>query len=643
MEYCELFMVSELSLNTFVTPPLTIAQTLQLAEQSYRAGQLPQAVVLYRQVLQVQPNQSEALHALGVIAAQSKHYEEAMTLIKQAILSNSAVPTFHNSLGNVFWLQKQLDEALECYQRALSLNPNLVEIYNNVGMIFGEQGKFAEAMACFQRVLAVHPKEVNALYNLGLAFSKQGRLTEAEACYQQVLTLNPNYVEAYSNLGKVCKDRGKIAEAIQYYRTALHLQPTYVEAYNNLLYTFNFSPDYDLAMMFAEHQQFNQRYALPLASVIKPPRNHRDSQRRLKLGYISPDFRKHSLTYFVEPVLSHHDHDQFEVFCYYNNLKVDEVTRRLQQYADHWITCAGWSDEVLAERIRQDQIDILVDLMGHTANNRLLVFARKPAPIQVFNTIGYSNTTGLTAMDYRITDGYIDPEGVAEEFSSETLVKMPVSYYCYRPNDDSPPVNDLPAIQNGYLTFGAFNSYAKLTQPTLALWTTVLQAVSGSKLRVMTRELNDPVLRQELYDRFTLFGISPERLIMGSAPSTEETLKAYHQIDIGLDPFPFCGATTTCQALWMGVPVITLVGKTPAARAGLSILSALGLTEVIAYTSQDYLNIAIRLAGEIEYLQRLRATMRDRMTASPLMDAVGFTRHLESAYRAMWEKWCKHQ
>ncbi len=614
-------------------------QLLQTAQQYYHAGQLPQAAALYRQVLQQHPQHSEALHALGVIAAQFQQYDEAQTLIQQAILISPTVATFHNSLGNVYWLLKKLDQATDCYQRALSLNPQAVEAYNNLGIILGEQGQLGQAIACFQQVLSLRPNDANAYHNLGTAFSKQHQLTSAISCYQTALTLNPNYPDAYRSLGKAFKDKGLIEPAIQCYRQALQLKPSFVEAHNNLLYTLNFSLHYDLAKLFAEHQQFNQQHALPFTRFIQPHSNSRLPHKRLKIGYVSPDFRKHSLTYFVEPVLANHDHQQFEIFCYYNNILEDEVTRRFQLYADHWVPCAHLSDEALAQRIRQDEIDILIDLMGHTAQNRLLVCARKPAPIQVFNTIGYSNTTGLTTIDYRITDGYIDPPGIAEQYSSETLIRMPASYYCYRPNDNSPPVNPLPASQNGYITFGSFNSYAKLNDFTLSLWATVLTAIPHSKLQVLAIALQDPLLQRELQERFARLGISSERLTLGYAPSTEDTLKTYHHIDIALDPYPFHGATTTCQALWMGVPVITLVGNTPASRAGLSILSAVELTTMIAYTPAEYLQICQKFSREKTYLQQLREGLRQQMQSSPLMDALGFTRYLEETYRQMWGRY----
>lgn len=647
---------------------------IQQAIQYHQAGELHQAETLYHQLLQIAPHHSEALHLLGVIALQRRQYDEAIILIKKAISFNQTVPSYysnlgialsakdrlddaricyqqaltldpnypeaHNNLGNLFKQQGKLEEAIDCYQRALALNPTYVDALNGLGNVLQTQGQLIDAMVCYQRVLSLNPTSVETHFNLGVVLRDQYQLTEAVTYYQRALSLNPNYIYAHINLGETLSELGKISEALQHYRNALALNPTYAEVHSNLVYAMNFSAEYDAATIFSAHQQFNTQQVLPFATAIKPHHNDRHPQRRLRIGYLSPDFRKHSLAYFIEPVLAHHDHQQFEIFCYYNQTVIDQVTQRFQQYADHWQNCIGLSDEILAERIRQDSIDILVDLAGHTAGNRLLVLARKPAPLQMFHTVGYANTTGLQTIDYRLTDRYADPEGIAEQFSSEILVRMPASYYCYRPEEDSPPVNDLPARQHGYVTFDSFNSTAKLNDATLVRWAKVLQAIPDSRLTLMTKSLQDPILRQTLQHQLARLGISSERLTMGYASSPEETLTAYHQIDIGLDTYPFNGATTTCQALWMGVPVVTLVGTTPAARAGLSLLSTVGLTELIAYTPEDYVKICIQRANDLDYLQPLRATLRERMQSSPLLDGVSFTRHLEVVYRQRWERWC---
>jgi len=621
----------------FLSP--IISEYLTIAKKYWQIGEFAKAMNFYHKALQVLPNDSNLLYLIGITAAQFKDFEKAIQLISKAITIHPT-HTFYNSLGNLFWLQKQSETALKCYQQALILNPQSADAYNNMGIVLGEMGQFTKACTYFENALRFNPPQTATIYgNLALAQARQGKLTKALAYYQQTLSLQPRHLEAYTGMGKIFKDLGMIASALQCYQQALALKPACREAFQNWLYTLNFSSNHQREAIFLAHQKFNQQFTLPLASDIQPHFNH-PNPPRLKIGYVSPEFRKHSLTYFIEPLLAHHNRKKFEIFCYHTHPPEDEVTQRLQKYVDHWINCATFSDETLTHTIRNHQIDILIDLAGHTAHNRLLVFARKPAPIQVFHTIGYSNTTGLTAIDYRITDHSVDPAGAADLFSSETLVRMPHSYYCYQPPQESPPVGELPALEKAYLTFGSCNRVAKLNDDLLKLWAQVLHQVTHSKLLILSQAFADLPIRELFQNKFKNLGIDSAQVILDYAPSTEATLQAYHQIDIGLDTYPFNGATTTCQALWMGVPVITLVGDTPAARAGLSLLSTIGLPELIAYNQAQYVDLCLKLAYNLPYLQTLRQTLRLRLQSSPLMDGATFTHHLEEAYQKMWKKWC---
>jgi predicted O-linked N-acetylglucosamine transferase (SPINDLY family) len=621
--------------------PLTVEQAIELATQHHNAGRLSQAEDIYHQVLQVQPNNIDALHLLGLIAAHLKHYESAIELIQKAIRINPTVPQFYHSLGKIFSEQGQLAEAIACYQRALTLNPKDAEIYSSLGNVSMAQGNQTEAAKYYQQAIALNKNFADAYTGLGNVRRHQGQLTEAIQCCQRALTLRPQDAMAHRNLACVLNDKGMFQQAREHFKKALEILPTFKEAHSIFLFCLNYFDN--PATIFSEHQQFNQQHALPLAF---PPfhLNDRQSHRQLKIGYLSQDFRKHSVAYFIEPILAHHDPLQVEIYCYYNNVISDEVTQRCQKLATHWLNCVGLSDEMLIEKIQQDQIDILVDLMGHTGN-RLLVFARKPAPISI-TYLGYPTTTGLTAIDYRLTDNYVDPEGETEQFNAEKLLRMPHSYFCYRPDKDSPPVSDLPALRQGYLTFGSFNHYTKINPDLLTLWFKILTAVPNSRLflKSNSQHLNDPTTRPTMEQQFARAGIAAERLILAtSTPSQEAHLKTYYQVDIGLDTYPYNGATTTCEALWMGVPVVTLAGNTHVSRMGSSILAAVGLPELVAQTPEEYVNICVKLASDIHHLQTLRAELRNRMQSSPLMDAPAFTRQLEALYREIWENWCNQQ
>ncbi len=636
-------------------------------------GQWTEAIESFNRALTLEPNHLEAHYNLGNLLRHHRQWAQAAQHYRQYLALNPNDATVHHYLGSVLLSQRQISEAIKCYQQALALKPNDAEINHHLGYALAELGQFSKAvnyyqralvlapnnaqthkclgdiwriqgcldkaMVTYQQVLALNPSDADTYNNLGTVFSQMGHLTKATKCFQQALQLVPDFVEAGSNLASSLLYQGFIQQAITYYQQILAVQPNAL-THSNLLLAFQYQVDVDLTMLFSVHQQFNQQYVLPLTASIQPHLNDRCQQRKLKIGYISTDFHKHSVAYFIEPVLTQHDHEQFEIVCYDNSTTTDKVTQRLKKLVDQWINCADWSDEILAENIRQAAIDILIDLGGHTNQNRLLVFARKPAPVQI-TYLGYPSSTGLTTIDYRITDNSVDPEGKTDSFNAEQLIRMPNSYFCYRPDNDSPPINPLPALKKKQITFGSFNNYAKLNADILAIWAQILQQVPEAKLLLKARSLNDPDTRQRLKQQLTALGIDSGRLILANyTDSTVAHLKYYHQIDIALDSYPYHGATTTCEALWMGVPVVTLVGERQASRMGLSILSALGLTELIADKPAEYINISVKLANNRSYLQELRTGLRHKMQTSPLMDDKSFTRHLEKIYRQVWKKWC---
>jgi predicted O-linked N-acetylglucosamine transferase (SPINDLY family) len=518
-----------------------------------------------------------------------------------------------------------------------------------MGSVFKEMGRPAQAAACFEQVLKLNPDSAAGHAGLAAALQAQGQLQEAAEHYKQVLRSNPDdvhtrhmFAEAHNNLGGTFLNiLGKLDESLSRYREAIRLQPDSAAMHSNLLLALNYDPRAEPQAVFAEHREFARRYAQPLAASILPHANERSPDRRLKIGYVSGDFRNHSVAHFIEPVLAQHDRGSYDVFCYFNHPLADAVTQRLQSYGGPWRTIAGKPDEQVAQQIRDDGIDILVDLSGHTGDNRLLVFARQPAPVQV-TWLGYPNTTGLPTMDYRLTDGFADPPGLTEPLHTEQLVRLPETFSCFRAPEGCPEVSELPLLKKGYPTFGSFNNPAKITPEVMKVWAKILQTVPASKLMLKLLGTNNIALRQAVYDQFAALDIGRGQLELIDAVGPQgDHLQRYHAIDIALDPFPYNGTTTNCDALWMGVPVVTLAGRTHVSRVGTSQLSNLGLTELIAHTPEDYVRIAVQLAGDTERLKTLRAGLRERMVASPLMDATRFTRHLEAAYRQMWRRWCE--
>jgi predicted O-linked N-acetylglucosamine transferase (SPINDLY family) len=647
-------------------PSLTVPEALALAVRLHQGGDLPQAEQLYRAILQADPNQVDALHLLGVIAYQAGHHEQAAASIGQALRLQPNAAEMHNNLGMVFQAQGKLAEAQDCYRQALRLQPGFAAAHYNLGNVLKDQGQLDEAAACYQQAVRLQPDHADAHNNLGTLLKSQGRLVEATACYrqalrlrpdspephnnlgnvlkdqwqldeaaacyQQALRLNPDYAEGHYNLGNVRKEQGLLDEMLACYRQALRLQPDFAEAHGNLLYTLHFTPDYDAAAIYEEHRRWNLRYAEPLARLTQPHANDRSPDRRLRVGYVSPDFYQHPIGRFLLPLLEAHDHTRFEIFCYSSRNRADEITDRCRAHADVWRDVYGLSDEQLADAIRRDQIDVLVDLTMHMAHSRLLVFARKPAPVQV-TYLAYCGTTGLRAMDYRLTDPYLDPPGRDESHYSERSVRLPETYWCYRPTIPMPAVGPLPALQAGHVTFGCLNNFCKVTAPTLAAWGRLLQELPQARLLLHAHAGSH---RDRVRDFFSGLGVAPDRLsFVGQVPMAEY-VRTYERLDVALDPFPYGGGTTTCDALWMGVPVVSLAGPTAVGRSGLSILSNVGLAELVAYDTGQYVQRAVELARDFPRLRELRAGMRERMQHSPLMDAPRFARNVEAAFRSMW-------
>ncbi len=595
-------------------------------------GIASQAIECYRRALELNPSFPEAFNNLGIVLHGMGNRDEAIACYRRALALNPQYADAMNNFGNVLCDQGSLDEGIAFYRQALGLHPGFAQAHNNLGFALKRQGKLDEAVTCFRRAMELKPDDAEICNNLGAALKSQGKLDEAIVCCRRALALNPNDAEAHNHLGNVLKDQGNLEEAIACYRRAVELKPNLVNAHSNLIYTRLFSPGYDAQTSFEEHRGWNDQHAAPLARMILPHRNDRAEDRRLRIGYVSPDFRNHVVGRNLIPLFQEHDHQRFEIHCYADVPSRDGLTDRFESDADVWHDTSSLNDEQLASLIRLDEIDILVDLTLHMAQNRLLVFARKPAPVQV-TFAGYPGTTGLTAIDYRLTDPYLDPPGLNDRFYSETSVRLSETFWCYDPLESEAQVNSLPMLKTGQVTFGCLNNFCKVNQPVLRIWARVLNSVESSRLLILAGEGTH---RQRAWQLLENEGIARDRVTFVSNRPREQYLAYYHEIDIGLDTVPYNGHSTSLDSYWMGVPVVTLVGPTVAGRAGLSQLNNLGLTELIAQSTDQYVQIATELARDLPRLTQLRATLRSRMQASPLMDAPRFARSIEAAYIAMW-------
>lgn len=602
----------------------------------YSLGRYQEAIDNYDRAEALAPGYADALINRGAALSELQRPEEALACYERVLAQHPGHVLALNNRGNVLRDMNRLEDALASYDRVLHFKPNHAAAFSNRGVVLHALGRFDAAVASYDRALALKPEYVEAQRNLGLAYLKQGNPDAAAEWFNKALSLKPDYAQAYSNLGTARLLQNKPEEAILCFTRALEFKPDYAEAYSDRLLALLYRSAATPETVLAAHRGYAERFEAPLKQnwpIHVPPRI---PSARLKVGYVSADFRNHAVARFIEPVLAHHDRGRVEVFCYYNNFQQDMVTARIAALAEHWVVCKGWSDARLAERIRADGIDILVDLSGHTGDNRLLSFARKPAPVQV-TYLGYAATTGLTSMDYRITDADVDPPGSENDYS-EALYRLPRSLWCYRPPADMPAVQPAtPAIRNGFVTFGSMNNPAKVSPEMTALWLEILRRVPGARL-VMTG-VPEGSARHGLRELFVAAGIAAERVRLEGRLPDAEFWSLLQTIDIALDPFPYTGTTTTCESLWMGLPVVTLRGASCVARSGHALLKQLDLDELVASSAEKYVEIAVDLARDIPRLDVLHRSLRRRIESSPLRDEAGFTRELEAAYDHFWQTW----
>jgi predicted O-linked N-acetylglucosamine transferase (SPINDLY family) len=599
-------------------------------------GRSEEAIAALRNAATLQPDFFGAHFNLGIMLAQNGDRDAAVTALQSAIRLRPDFPQALRVLGELLTGLGRLPEGISTLHRLTQLCPSDAAAFNALGYWLSEFGQPIEAAAACQRSIQLQPDYALAHNNLGRVLQSQNAFEAAIECFQTALQFQPDNFLARNNLGLALKEWGELDEAIAHLRAAVELAPDNAIVHSNLVYTLHFHAGSDARGIAAEAARWQQRHAASLP--VTPPQATRDRNpaRRLRIGYVSPNFWEQAECYFVAPLLEAHDRKHVELYCYASVLRPDDMTERLRRCADVWCDALGLSDDALAARICADEIDILVDLTMHMSRNRLLVFARKPAPIQV-TWLAYPGTTGLSRIDYRFTDGWMEPDGLETCLSAEERVRLPDSWCCYRPVTSFPEVAPPPALTAGHITFGSLNNFRKVNARVLDRWARLLQAVNDSTLLILAPE-GKP--RQRVREALAQRDIDPQRVDFVSECRRQEYLRHYDRIDIGLDPFPYNGITTTCDALWMGVPVLTLPGEIAACRAGLSLLSAAGLSEFVAESEEDYVARAAALAHDPEHLAELRMGLRERLSRSPLMDAPRFARNVEAAYRVMWQHWC---
>ncbi|MCS7034806.1 MAG: tetratricopeptide repeat protein [Phycisphaerae bacterium] len=642
-------------------------RALAVAMAHHQAGRLAEAESLYRAVVQRQPRNPDALHFLGVLLHQTNRPQEALEPMARSLELSPSAPHFHanyaellrtlgrfddalhhartavrlgptdpdahHSLGMALRTRGDVDGALKAFATAIRLRPNHVAALDEYGLLLQKRGQLNEAIALFRRAAAAAPGRLTPLLNLGNALQLLGELDESIATFERVLEIDPANAGARNNIAQSLLEKGLHQEALVEYSRALELEPHGHVIGSNRIMALNYADGVSIDELFAAHVDWARRFA-PTDAQPRGSTNARiDPSRRLRVGYLSPDFRFHSVTQFLLPLLRNHDPSAVEVFAYSDVSVPDAMTTQLQGLVHVWRDISPLRDSEAADLIRSDQIDVLVDLAGHTSGNRLPMFASRPAPIQV-TYLGWQNTTGLRSIDARLTDSVIDPIGQTDQYHTERLLRLDGAFAVFEPTPGFGEMTPLPASKTGHLTFGSVAKVAKITDRMLRVWGRVLRAVPGSRLMLIATAVRTASVRDRLLQILCNSGVTSDRIVLLPDMPYAEYMRLYSQIDLVLDTSPFNGHTTTCQGLWMGVPTLTLAGHRYASRMGLAVMTHLGLAaDFVAFSEEEFLAKAVALSGRVEELAALRQGLRDRLLASPLMDGKRLARSVESAYR----------
>jgi protein O-GlcNAc transferase len=641
-----------------------------LGRACQQLAKFEEAVAAHRQALQLQPGLAEAHNNLGIALKNLGRVDEALGCYREAVRLRPDYVDARNNLGNALAQLGHDDEAIELFRTVIAARPEYAEAHNNLGIIFKGQGRWAEAESSLRAAIRLRPQLAAAHANLGIVPAERGDLDQALRSYDQALELDPHLEEAicgrgcvvgrqgdlvaaeaifraaataarrsagiWANHGYFLGELGRIAEALTSYQEAIRQQPGRAINRSNYLYYLNYDPGVDGATLLKAHC----REVAGLTDSAPPPSffgHDRSKGRPLRVGYVSPDFRRHAVASFMEPILANHDRGRVQAFGYADVGSPDAVTDRLRALTHSWRPIRFLSDEHVIELVRRDRIDILVDLAGHTARNRLAVFARRPAPVQI-TYLGYPSTTGLATFDALLTDAVVDPPGAASQSTEEPL-RLPGGSYCYAPPLDAPEVPPLPMLRAGFPTFGSLHKLPKLNSQVLDLWSALLRAIPTAHL-VLLRDSLKRQTREELFAQFEARDIAGGRVEIRHDWRPEDHWAIAASFDVALDVFPWCGHTTACESLWMGVPIVTLAGERRSSRMTASVLTTMGLDELIAATPEQYIEAAARLVSDPARLAQLRGSLRERMRTSRLCDGALFTRGLEDAYDTLWHRWC---
>jgi len=625
-----------------------VALQPQWAEAQFYLGmslasldRMDEALPALERAAALKPDLAEAHHNLGGVLAELGRHAEALPAFEKAIALRPDFAEAYNGLGTVLYKFKRHEEAGARYMHAIRLKPDLVEAYTGLSDVLRVLGKHQAAADCGEQAIRICPDDAVAHTVYGLALTKLGRYSDALNAFERALALQPDQACAHNELAGALHLWGRHEEAIAHGRRALDLDPGNQDFFSEQLFNLHYDPGLDATDLAIRHRAFGECFEAKLKLAWMPHANVPDPERPLRVGFVSGDFRHHPVGHFMADLLSSLKAAGLELVAYANQAVEDALSERIKPQFILWRKCVTLSDDELAEQIRADGIDVLVDLSGHTAGNRLMVFARNPAPVQV-TYLGYPDSTGLSAIGYILGDSCMFPED-EEALYVEKPWRLPDTSLCFMPPDLPVEVGPLPTLQNGFVTFGCMNKRDKVNDAVIETWARILQAVPNSRLLLQNKPYADAGVADYVRSRFAARGIEGVRLELIGGLSWRDHLEAYNRVDIALDPFPYNGTTTSVEGLWMGVPLLALKGDRLVSHMGESILHTMAMPEWIAADKADYVAKAAAFAGDLPALAAVRATLRPRLLASPICDAPRFARNLEAAFRGMWRTWCEQQ
>ena len=606
------------------------------------AGNFTEACDRYREAVALAPQHAAAHLNLGVGLEAASDTDGALKCYEAVLRIDPGNAYANYNLGKLHFVRRAFPQSERYLRAALERKPEFPEAYVVLSNVHDALGEYAQAGAVLETALRQRPDYAGAWYNYATVLVKLDRQAEAEDAARRAIQFAPNFFAGYAFLGDLMRSEARLEEAVEMFGRARTLAGGGLACEQAQLHALNYFDGISAEALFERHVQVGRRieseYPVRFTSFTNP----KDPERRLRIGYVSKDFYRHPVSWFLAPVLERRDRSRFEAYCYSTGSRSDDVTAQVRSLTDRWLDGTRMSHAELADAIHRDGVDILVDLLGHAGSSDLAVFAQQPAPVQM-TWLGYLNTTGMTRMQYRLSDAVSDPPNIADRLHTESLVRMPRSQWCYRPYREmelsKEHAKEPPCVRNGYITFGSFNHGLKLSPTVLALWAQILLRLPDAQLVIMG--VPDGAAQDRLRGAFTQHGIAAGRIrIVGPLPMNDY-VPWFDKVDLALDSTPYSGGTTTCDTLWMGVPVVALAGQRSVSRSAASLLTTVGLADWITHTPEDYVDRAVKFAGDRALLAGLRASLRQRMRESPLMDEVGFTRDLEAAYRTLWRRWCE--